>query len=111
MNNPKGYNGHKKRSKARVFVNWMILIAVVGIILSIFFENKSVEPKTEAPATEQNDTLTAEERANLKRQYELAEKEIILKKQKAALDADYKAKSEDIEAQLEAVRAEKTSFK
>lgn len=57
-----------------------------------------------------NDPLTVEERAKIKKQTELMEREMILTKEKARVDAEYKAASADLELKLEEVRKEKLSF-
>lgn len=49
-------------------------------------------------------------REDFKRQQELRAKEIYLTEEKAKIEAEYKAKIDDIEKQLEQIRGEKVSF-
>lgn len=111
---PDGRFAKKNRQKGNVrIVLLLIAIAVIGI-LGYKSHWSNIEPWNLTAQTESSnkndDGLTAEQKANLEKQYELAKQETVLKNKKDKLDADYKAQSDSIEAQIENIRAQKTSF-
>jgi hypothetical protein len=114
---PKGRYARKNRQKGNVKI--VVLLIVLAIIGILYFKAKgqNIEPwqliaKNEsAQKIESSPELTAEQEANLKKQYELAKQETVLMNKKTKLDADYKAESASIESQLESIREQQTSFK
>lgn len=114
---PKGRFAKKNRQKGNVkIVLLLIVIAIIGIL---YFKSHgtNIEPwqlvtkgeTVQKPADTAE--LTAEQEADLKKQYELAKQETALMNKKTKLDADYKAESTRIESELESIREQQTSFK
>lgn len=121
--------------KVKKFFTWTIIIfliygaGTVGIDIARTFK-KSAAPVVTEESTQSE--LSAEEQAQLKEQYELAQKEAILKKQIAALDSTYKdqkaalddtykkqiaeldstysTNSKNLDLQFEEIRSKKVSF-
>lgn len=113
---PQGKFAKKARQAGNVKI--VILLVVIAIIGILGYKSgwKMLEPvqldETKTEQVSSNDEgLTAEQKANLEKQYELAKQETALENKKAKLDADYKSQSDALETQLEAVRAQQTSFK
>jgi len=105
--------GQFKKKSNKKLVLWLIVIGIIIFLgvksnWTMIDTDMGVRPQPEQTHVE---GLTLEQQAQLERQYELAKQETILKNKKDKLDAEYKAKSSEIEAQLEAIRAEKLSFK
>lgn len=101
----------KKKSKWKVLRNWVILIIIVWFGVNIALNApKSIKNTPESVVTVK-DEITPEQREMLKKQAYLAEREVIATNKKNKLDAEYKAESAKLEAELEAIRAEKLSFK
>lgn len=97
--------GHiKRKTFKRVF--WGLVL--IGIAILIISHKNAPESTTEPINGEYEEIRNSPE---MKRQFELMVQEKGLLKDKAELEADYKAKMDAIEAKLEAVRAEKLSFK
>ena len=103
----------KKSNKKKIL--WAIVIAIIiflGVKSDWTMIDTGMGVNSQSEGVQSHiEGLTPEQQAQLERQYELAKEETILKNKKDKLDAEYKAKSGEIEAQLEAIRAEKLSFK
>lgn len=101
----------KRKSKWKVLRNWIILIIIVWLGVTIALDSsKSLKTAPESVVSTK-DEVTPEQREMLKKQAYLAEREVIATNKKNKLDAEYKAESAKLEAELEAIRAEKLSFK
>lgn len=101
----------KKKSKWKVLRNWVILIIIVWLGVTIALDaSKSLKTTPESVVTVKDD-ITPEQREMLKKQAYLAERKVIATNKKNKLDAEYKAESAKLEAELEAIRAEQLSFK
>lgn len=101
----------KKKSKWKVLRNWVILIIIVWLGVTIALDaSKSLKTAPESVVTVKDD-ITPEQREMLKKQAYLAERKVIATNKKNKLDAEYKAESAKLEAELEAIRAEQLSFK
>ena len=98
---PEGKFARRRTAKKLKRITLFILVAVIVIVLGVKSNWTSTEP------VELKSELTVEQETQLLKQYELAKKETALKNRKAQLDAEYKEKSAIIEAELEAIRAEK----
>lgn len=107
-----GKYGKKKRGFGSKLVWLVVIIIIVGGSVRFYQELKTPPMSTEQyeKKTEKIDELTVEERARLQKMYDLSEKEIVLKKQKAKLDQEYNLASGKLEGELEAVRKEKLDF-
>jgi len=101
----------KKKSKWKVLRNWVILIVIVWFGVNVAPDiSKSLKTTPESVVIVK-DEITPEQREMLKKQAYLAEREVIATNKKNKLDAEYKAESAKLEAELEAIRSEKLSFK
>lgn len=104
----------KKRGFGRKLLWLVVIILLIGGAWEMYQDYITPPMSTEQyeaqKKTEKIDELTPEERARLQKMYDLSEKEIVLKKQKAKLDQEYKLALDKLESGLEAVRKEKLDF-
>lgn len=107
----KGSNQYKKKSKWKVLRNWVILIITVWLGVTIALESSQWSKTAPESVVTVKDDITPEQREMLKKQAYLAERKVIATNKKDKLDAEYKAESAKLEAELEAIRAEQLSFK
>lgn len=117
----RGSNQHKsKYNKGFALIKVLASFVLIGIIIYSYnayqadpqvFKHVFMGGSVASVEVKENDPLTPEERANIEKQAKLSEQELILMKQKTALDADYKTKSALIESQLEGVRKDRLSLK
>lgn len=101
------------RSKLkRIYTITVRLLLVIGIIwggIAIYRnENKPVE-NSQSNKTE-NELEQVMSREDLRKQYELMAREVLLKEKKAQAEAEYQSKMQTINAELEEVRSQKVGF-
>lgn len=110
LRNPRNGQFSKKRSFWKRLIRFSVII---GIVVFLFNQLKAPGEQSTQPIIDQVRNSELEQvmnREDLKKQYELMAREVLLKEKKAAIEARYKAEIEAIELELEDVRGQKTSF-
>lgn len=99
----------KKKSKAKVVFNWILLIGTAILIVKLFVEPLITSQNApERTFTTQKDICAGNEKCTLK--IENLAKQTLLQDKMDKEKADYEVKMKEYNAQMETLRAEELSF-
>jgi len=110
-NKPRASNGQfrKRRFLKGLFRTVLFVAILVALYVSSKQMNRSEQPLPEV-SRKNNELEEVMNREEIKKQYELLAREVLLKEKKAKLEAEYKTQLDQLETELADVRSQKTSF-
>jgi ABC-type anion transport system duplicated permease subunit len=92
----------------RLTIRTALMIGIMWAGIAIYnHENKPVENVQNVQNTELEQVMSRED---LRKQYELMAREVLLKEKKAKIEAEYQTSINAINAELEEVRSQKVGF-